>query len=78
MQPGGGSHIRADLRACPLCVCSPTLPLNRNLRELTSFKFVPCVCVCVCVCVRARQGIHSNRLKLRGSTILKSYHCCKP
>ena len=42
MQSGGGNHIRADLRACPLCVCSPTLLLNRNLCELTSFKFVPC------------------------------------
>ena len=34
MQPGGGSHIRADLRACPLCVCSPSLLLNQNLSEL--------------------------------------------
>ena len=24
------------------------------------------------------QGIHSNLLQLQGSTILKSYHCCKP
>ena len=42
MQPGGASRIRADLRACPLCVGSPTLLLNRNLCDLTSFKFVPC------------------------------------
>ena len=30
--------------------------------------------MCVCVC----QGVHSNLLQLRGSTILRSYHCCKP
>ena len=41
MQPRGGSHIRADLRASPLCVCSPSLLRNQNLSELTSFKFVP-------------------------------------
>ena len=28
--------------------------------------------VCLCVC----QGIHSNLLQLRGSTILKSYVLC--
>ena len=41
MQPGGGSHIRADGRVCPLCVWFPPLLLNHNLSKLTSFKFVP-------------------------------------
>ena len=34
-----------------------------------------CVCVCVCVCAK---GINPIMLKLRGSTILCSYHYCKP
>ena len=47
-----------------------TPPLYSIVR--TAAMFV-CVCVCVCVC----QGIHSNLLQLRGSTVLKSYHCCR-
>ena len=34
MQLRGGSHIRADVRVCPLCVWSPSV--NQNLQS------VPC------------------------------------
>ena len=54
------------------CILTQCMPLSR--------VWCVCVCVCVraCVCVCVCQGIHSNLLQLRGSTILRSYHCCKP
>ena len=64
--------IMLKLRGSTILHCATTANHESVVRPYRGAALTSVESLCVC------QGIHSNLLRLRGSTILWSYHCCKP